>query len=172
MPDGGVKSTALDRVGDEDKDQRSTLGLTDMQKNFVRFFVLLGGNATEAAKLAGYSSPGPAGYTLKNLPHIATAIVRAVRNEMECDGYRAAWGVLKIALEDASVRFSDRLKAAFKVVELVHSRVDRRAAAEGGKDKPLGDMTPDELRAVMADGMAALEKLADEAVPVGKGKGE
>lgn len=171
MPDGSVKSTALDRIGEEEIDGRGTLGLTERQAAFVKFFVLLGGNASEAAKLAGYASPGPAGYVLKNLPHVASAIARAVRNEIECDGYRAAWGVLKLAL-DGSVecRFSDRLKAAFKVVDLVHARQARRH--EGEKAKDLGEMSPDELRAVMADGMAALEKLADEAKPAGKGKGE
>lgn len=169
MPPDGAGQLAIERHGEEEIPGYAALGLTEKQGQFVRYFTLNGGNATEAARLAGYANPGPTGFALKNLPHVASAIARQIRREIETDGYRLAWGVIKQALERDDVRFETRAKAAFKVVDLVHARQDRQR--EEGDKRP-EDMSADELRSVLESSQKALGAILDGAKPVGAGKGE
>lgn len=165
MPPDGAQLLAVDeRTG-----AFEPLGLTERQAQFVRYFVLLGGNATEAARLAGYAEPGPAGYNLKNSRNVAAAIARAVGREMVADGSRLAWGVIRQALENDGVRFSDRLKAAFKVVDFAQAWLERE---RGEGEKRPEDMDAAELRAVLEESQKALGAILDGAKPVGAGKGE
>lgn len=165
MPDGSGKLLAVD----EPSGRWEALGLTEMQAAFVRFFVINGGNSTEAARLAGYANPGPAGFSLKNTRHVAAAIARAIGREMVADGSRLAWGVIKQALERDDVRFSDRLKAAFKVVDFAQAWLARERP--DGEKRP-EDMNADELRAVLEESQKALGSLIDGAKPVGSSKAE
>lgn len=165
MPPDGVQLLAVD----EPSGRWESLRLTEMQAAFVRFIVLNGGNATEAARLAGYANPGPAGFTLKNTRHVAAAIARAVGREMVADGSRLAWGVIKQALEKDDVRFSDRLKAAFKVVDFAQAWLDRE---RGEGEKRPEDMSAAELRAVLEESQKALGAILDGAKPVGASKVE
>lgn len=163
MPPDGAQLLAVD----EPSGRWESLGLTEMQAAFVRYFAINGGNATEAARLAGYANPGPAGFSLKNTRHIAAAIARAIGREMVADGSRLAWGVIKQALERDDVRFSDRLKAAFKVVDFAQAWLDRE---RGEGEKRPEDMSAAELRAVLEESQKALGAILDGAKPVGASK--
>lgn len=93
--------------------------LTPKQAEFVRQFLHAGGDATQAAKAAGYSevSAGTIGYQLLQKPHVAAAILSAQRSEFA--------ELASIANEQARLMLLDPGVSASAKVSLITAVWDR-----------------------------------------------
>lgn len=116
---------AEDSAGRGGRDQE----LTPKQAEFVRQFLRSGGDATHAAKEAGYSevSSGTIGYQLLQKPHVAAAILHAQRSELA--------ELASIANEQAKLMLLDPDLSAGAKVSLIGMVWDR-AGLVTRKDTP------------------------------------
>jgi hypothetical protein len=127
---------------------------SEKQAAFVAAYAVTGVNGVQAAKLAGYSSPGSDAYRLLSLPHVRAAI-RAQR-ETAIHGDLA-----KMALETlAQLMTSETTPAA---VRLGASRTALEMAGHLGKapelsanEKNISEMSVAELQRFIAAGEDAL----------------
>lgn len=140
-----------------------TATLTDRQGQFVRCLVQEGCNPTEAARRAGFSNPRNSGYYLIRLPHI-TAAVRQERSRL-FDGELAnvAAETLRQVMTDPEAPAAARVSAARTVLEV--TRELGRRQDDGGADKQLHEMTPDELAGLISKWEAERSKVAIDITP-------
>jgi hypothetical protein len=116
--------------------------LTEQQAHFVHHFVSMGCTATEAARAAGYGSPGQEAYRLMRKTHVIEAIRREQNRLINTDGVRIAYRTLLEVMQDKGAAASARVSASRTVWEaarLFAKDADRR------DDKPLQEMSADEL---------------------------
>lgn len=133
-----------------------THGLTEQQGAFVVNYVANGGNRQQAARTAGYSDPRTESYRLLNLPHIRQAIADERERVLGCELASKALATMSELLgEDipAQVRF----QAARWVLEAVGH--DSGRVAREPSDKPLIEMSVDELNDFIRCGSEALNQL-------------
>jgi hypothetical protein len=137
--------------------------LTEMQATFVRALVRNGGNQTEAAREAGYGDPGARAWQLMRLPHILGAIRQETERTMACAGPKAVGWMVK-ALDDAKLPGAVRFQAAKWLAEASGHGLAAQRAALGlpAQDKPLSDMTLDELDAFISAGKQGIERLKQD----------
>lgn len=154
-------NAVLRPLDDDDRDLMAVL--TDKQREFVRQVTLTGGNQTKAAELAGYASPGSAGYALMQLPHIQAA-VRAETERMLTGAGAKAVGWMVKALDDPKLPGAVRFQSAKWLAEAAGHGLAAHRAALGmpPQDKPLSEMTLDELDAFISAGKAATERLRQD----------
>ena len=119
------------------------IDLTPMQREFVSALVRNGCSPTKAAEMAGYSTARRAAYELQQLPHVAAAIrferARYISGELA----NIATGTLRNILTDSEAPAAARVQAARTVLEM--SGEIGRGKKDADEDKPLSEMTPDEL---------------------------
>ncbi len=121
------------------------------------------GNATAAARVAGYSEKTARviGFQLLYLPHIRDAIDQANREQLAGRIATKAVALLERAIDDESVPMRDRVAAAKTVLDragfLPPSLAER--AREVLSVNPLNEMTRDELAAFIAAERHAIEEL-------------
>lgn len=137
--------------------------LTAKQSEFVRQYVLLGGQPTKAAELAGYSQPHTRAYELQRLPHVQAAI-RAEQERLVLEGGAKGLRWMVTALDDQKLSGAVRFQCAKWLAEAAGHGLAAQRAALGlpGADKPLSEMTLDELDAFIAAGKAGVEHLKRE----------
>lgn len=136
-----------------------THGLTEQQRAFVLAFVANGGNRQAAARQAGYSDPRTESYRLLNLPHVLRAIQsereRALHGDMACMALHTMAELLTPETP-AHVRF----QAARWILEASGHTARPNPAALLGNDRPLAEMSSEELQELAKMGREALNSLA------------
>jgi len=136
---------------------------TELQGRFVVAYVANGGNATNAAKAAGYSlrTAGKAGSKLVRNPHVQDAIRQEQRRLLHSDLATKALGVLKSIMENEEAPAGARVDAAKTVLDRAGLMAPR--AVVGGDDNvPLTQMSVSELRKVIASGESEVLRLQAE----------
>lgn len=156
---------AVMKIEREADDAGSVAGvLTAKQSEFVRQFVALGGQQGKAAMLAGYASPDPAAYQLMRLPHIQAAI-RAEQARLVLEGGAKGLRWMVGALDDPKLPGAVRFQSAKWLAEAAGHGLAAQRAQLGlpASDKPLSDMTLDELDAFIAAGKRGVEHMKAQA---------
>jgi hypothetical protein len=143
----------------EPSDERN--GLTAQQAAFAEEYIQNGGNASAAARVAGYAAgtEGPVGSRLVRLPWVQRAVEIARKRMLQRVGAKSLRVVLGI-LEDGQADPKLRLKAA--EIGLKADRADRDAGKDSdGAGKRLNEMTVAELEALVRrlDSAAELAQL-------------
>lgn len=127
--------------------------LTDRQQIFVTQ-VAMGISHVKAAEIAGYTDPGASGWRTLALPHIQEAI-RAEREMMLAE----IAGLSVIALRELVGPNNPpavRLRAAERSLDMAGHVA--KPAIKALADKTMGEMTAAELREVMRQSRAEMEK--------------
>lgn len=139
-------------------------GLTEKQGQFVRSYCLNGGNATEAARTAGYAQPETRGYELTRLPHVLAAIRAERERSIMAEGASIAWATMRDLMQNPKYTGAVKFQAARWTLEAAGSGLAAHRAALGlpETDKPLSEMTLSELDAFMSAGRQALDALKDQ----------
>lgn len=148
----------LDKVGPDTIDPRQALDLTGKHTAFVDAFFIHGGNATAAAKAAGYNNPNSYGLQLVKMPKIASAIRRQYRRTFETRGLSLSWKVLERILTDDKASDAIQAKVALKIVDLVYGKDGNRQDETQVEDKPISEMTVEELEKLVKQGRETLER--------------
>jgi len=146
---------------------RNMTKLTEQQAAFVLHFTSTSGaigNATEAARRAGYSerTAREIGYQLLRKPHVRDAVDEANREMLSGTIATKAVALLERVLDDEEAPLKVRLEAAKTVLDragLVPPSVAERAVALGNEGKPLAEMSLEELNRFIAAETAAIEEL-------------
>ena len=146
--------------------------LTEQMQRFVHLFTRGpdSGNGARCAKAAGYSektAPQQACYLLK-LPHVAAAIDAALRDEIGGTLTAQAVAVMRRIINDEEAPLKLRGDIASRVVEYsgIVDRVRVEKARQTGLDgagagqKRLGELTREELEAVVRNGAGILAAAA------------
>lgn len=154
---------AVLKAWDDDGDRGAIGVLTDKQSSFVRALVRNGGNQTEAAREAGYGDPGARAWDLMRLPHVLAAIRAETERTMAAGGAKAVGWMVK-ALDDPKLPGAVRFQSAKWLAEAAGHGLAAHRAALGMpvQDKPLSEMTLDELDAFISAGKAATERLRQD----------
>lgn len=141
-------------------------GLTEQQQRFVAEFVANGGNGKQACVSAGYAakSAHQEAYRLLRKPHVLDAVRKEQARVLGTMSAKALH-VLDQLLGDTEISPAVRLDAAKTVLDragYVSARTPAHAIA--GDEKPLNEMSTDELRAYLGAIQAAQ---AQQAVAAG-----
>jgi phage terminase small subunit len=137
---------------------------TQQQKDFAVQMVLTGGNGAEAARRAGFAadSAAQAAYRLMRLPHVQATV--RMEQERVLKGHMAskALYVLEQIMDDENAPAGARVDAAKTVLDRAGLPAVRQPEPIV-LEKPLGQMSVQELEAFIAAGR---EKLRDmQAIP-------
>lgn len=136
-----------------------------MAQEFVVNIVIKGMTQTDAARAAGYASPGVAAHLLMKKSTIAEAIRAARMAAVDGEHAGTAFATLAEIMKDDTNPASARVAAA-KTVLTIGGYLERGKAMgkKGEKEvKAIGEMTPAELRAEI-DGMRDQLDKAEELV--------
>lgn len=133
--------------------------LTEQQERFVTAY-LTDPNVSKAAKIAGYAHIN-GGYAAMKTAAVQKAIADQRSRLIESEGATVAYNTLMDCMRPGnpgSVRV-----AAAKLVWQAAGILEKHGAAG---DKPLQEMTADELRSVIDACDGAMAKVADQAKPI------
>ena len=117
--------------------------LTPKQRQFVVCLVRNGNTPTQAAREAGYNHPKVSAFDLLRLPHVAAAIKFERQRYISGELANIATGTLRHILTDPEAPAAARVQAARTVLEM--SGEIGRKAKEGEEDRPLSELSADEL---------------------------
>jgi phage terminase small subunit len=117
--------------------------LTPRQREFVYYLVHQADSPTVAARKAGYAQAKMSAYTMTRLPHIQIAIRQERSRYFEADLANVAAGTLRQIMLDDEAPAAARVSAARTVLEV--TREIGRRQDDPADDRPLSEMTPDEL---------------------------
>jgi hypothetical protein len=154
---------AMVRLDEEAQEAAPIAGvLTDQQSLFARHYVELGGNAQKAAELAGYAG-GRYGYQLARLPHVQAAIRREQERLVQEGGTKGLKWMVG-ALDEPKLSGAVRFQCARWLAEAAGHGLAAQRAALGlpASEKPLAEMTLDELDAFITAGKAGITRLKEE----------
>lgn len=137
--------------------------LTERQRLFVRALVENGGVAVRAAETAGYAEPKSSAWNVMQLPHVQAAI-RAETERMVASAGPKAIGWMMTALDDQKMAGAVRFQCAKWLAEAAGHGLAAQRAALGlpEQDKPLSEMTLEELDAFISAGKAATDRLKQD----------
>lgn len=119
--------------------------LTPMQHAYVMRLVRDGCTPNVAAKHAGFVSPKTAGYDLMRLPHVLAAIRFERERYISGDLANVATRTLRAVMDDSGTPAAARVQAARTVLEMAGHLGRNSKAAGSDEEKPLTEMSPDEL---------------------------
>lgn len=127
--------------------------LTGQEKMFVEAYVRTG-DAPYAATKAGYASPDKNGTHVLRREPVVNEIRRQQQTRLVREGLPKALDVMFEVMADKTVTAKTRSDTAYKVATLAlgNRHMD-------GSDKPLEDMTLDEVQAQMAKQQALIDAL-------------
>ena len=117
--------------------------MTDKQRDFINYIVDKGMNRTEAARLAGYSSPRQDAYRLLQQPNIIQQMQRARQTLYGSELASLAVQTLKDVMLDPDAPSGAKVSAVRTSLELAGDLVKASDKAIAGKS--LSEMTADEL---------------------------
>lgn len=126
--------------------EATTSGLSEKQAEFVKHYSN-GMSQTQAAKLAGYSSPGTDAWRLLRTQPVIDAISREMHQRLMTEGQQAALGFMLKAPANEKLPGAVRFQAAKWVMEAAGHGLAAQRAALGlpPEDKPLSEMSTEEL---------------------------
>ena len=134
--------------------------LTPKQQVFVHHLVQTGCSPTAAARQAGYSAAKESAYGLTRLPHVAAAIRQERARVFDSDLANVAAETLRAVMTDKEAPAAARVSAARTVLEV--TRELGRRQDDGGNDKQLHEMTPDELASLISKWEVERSKVAKD----------
>lgn len=140
-------------------------GLTEKQSRFVACYVMGSGNAKAAAKEAGYESAHQEGWRLLQLPHIRAAICVARDRIIRTDLAQLGLATMRELMEDKETPAHVRLQAARWSLEAA-GHAAAKSLGLPAADKPLAEMSVDELKAFVEHGKTALDSLKSASAPI------
>lgn len=117
--------------------------LTQMQRSFVTALVRQGCNPTQAARIAGYSTPRTAAYDLLRNPSVQTAVAFERNRYVSCELANIATATLKEVMVDPAAPASARVAAARTVLEMAGDLGRNRQDADD--DRALSEMSAEDL---------------------------
>lgn len=128
--------------------------LTDQQQQFVLEYTSgtgTIGNASEAARRAGYSERSAAeiGRQLLEKPHVRVAIDKAFQDQIGSSLTAKAVGVLARVLDDEDAPIKVRLDAAKTVLDRAGFGAKPMTAEPEEKEDPLDALSIDQLQALL-----------------------
>lgn len=129
-------------------------GLTPRQKAFVRALVANGGRQRDAVREAGYTTrhPGSAARDLMANDRVVRAIHEERQRVISGDLANRAVSVLNGLLSDPETPAATRFQASKFALELAGHSVDgQQGRAEENLDRPLAEMTLEELEKIVRD---------------------
>jgi len=134
--------------------------LNEQQQKFVLAYSSNGGNATAAAKTAGYSAAtaGVQGGQLLRKPHVLRAVQDAQRDALRTCGTAAIETLRGLMRHSKSERI--RLGAAVSILD--RAGLTAKAAEEANaaqRAKPISEMSADELASLIAVNQATVAAL-------------
>jgi len=141
------------------------IDLTPKQRQFVVCLVRNGTTPTQAARDAGYNHPKVSAFDLLRLPHITAAIRHERQRYITGELASIATGTLRQILTDSEAPAAARVQAARTVLEM--SGEIGRKKQDGDEDKPLSELSADELSRLIdrwTEERAALAKPVDAEV--------
>jgi hypothetical protein len=143
--------------------EATTSGLSDKQSEFVKHYSN-GMSQTQAAKLAGYSSPGTDAWRLLRTQTVIDAISREMHQRLMTEGQQVALGFMLKAPANEKLPGAVRFQAAKWVMEAAGHGLAAQRAALGLPDseKPLSEMSITELDAFLAAGRGAIAAMQDQ----------
>ena len=128
--------------------QIATRQLTDKQTAFVAALIETG-DAPTAAQLAGFlDRPSKEAWRLLRIPRVMAAVNAAVQIALAEDAPLAR-NLLRQYVKDPSMHPKIRLDAAKTLLDRAGHIAPKARDASGGQDKPLNEMSRDELRALV-----------------------
>ena len=133
-------------------------GLTEQQRELVRYLVVEGKPPEEAAKLAGYH-PKSAYRTLR-LPAVAAAISETIQLDLASVRAPLAYRVAKSLLQDESVSARVRADLAIKVLDRAGHIAPTRK--ETPAQKALSEMSREELAAFIDRNEKEIDRIEGE----------
>lgn len=143
--------------------------LTEQQKTFVREYVRNGGCGADAARAAGYAASRPAqqAHDLLALPHVQEAVHREQARLIGGTLASKAIEVVHRILHDDALAGTVsgqkvQLEAAKSVLDRAGHIAPKAWEPEMIGDKPITEMSLDELDAFIRQGQAALAQLSQE----------
>jgi len=131
--------------------------LTPKQRTFVTVLVRLGCTPTHAAREAGYAEPKVSAHDLLRLPHIQAAVRFERSRYVQSDLANIATSTLRAVMTDPEAPASARVQAARTVLELAGEL--GKAKADGQEDRPLSELTADELARLIDQWQGERERL-------------
>ena len=150
---------------DEDADFLPSVSgsLSDMQTVFVEHMLNTGGNQKRSAELAGYSNPSVDAWRLMQLPHVQAALRAGTERMLAGAGPKSVKWMVD-ALDDAKLAGAVRFQCAKWLAEAAGHGLAAQRTALGLplQDKPLSEMTLDELDAFISAGKAATDRLKQD----------
>jgi hypothetical protein len=138
----------------------SDISLTEQQERFVNAYVANGGNATHAAKDAGYADESTGAIMANH--KIREAIELKRDTEIKTGGATKAWEVMQSLLTDPAAPAQVRFQAARWTLEASGHGLSAIAAAlqlGRGNKKDQHEMTVSELQEVVERGRKQLESM-------------
>ena len=133
-------------------------GLTEQQRELVKYLVVDGKPPEEAAKLAGYH-PKSAYRTLR-LPAVAAAISETIQLDLASVRAPLAYRVAKSLLQDESVSARVRADLAIKVLDRAGHIAPTRK--ETPAQKALSEMSREELAAFIERNEKEIDRIEGE----------
>ena len=137
--------------------------LTAKQAAFVRNYAINGHSQTEAARLAGYGDPGRRAHELMRLPSVRAAL-QAARETAIADLATLGLARLRTILENPKPETLGekqlQAKVAVQMLELAGHSPAKRGDAARQEEKPLAEMSVEELEAFIRRGRQALDSAA------------
>jgi sigma54-dependent transcription regulator len=117
--------------------------LTTKQRVFVTVLVRNGCTPTQAARDAGYADAKVSAYDLLRTPHIQNAVKFERQRYVASDLANIATETLRLVMVDQEAPASARVQAARTVLELAGEL--GKVKGDGGEDRPLSELSADEL---------------------------
>lgn len=139
--------------------------ITEQQADFVTHFVANGGNATQAARDAGYSEDSirQIAYKLMRKPHILSAIQEEQLCAVTGRLGSKALAVLEAVMDDKDAPVGARVDAAKTVLDRGGLVAKRRSSDERSpEEKSMSEWSTDELQDFINDGMSQLRERKDQ----------
>lgn len=134
-------------------------GITDQQRELVRYIVVEGRPIEEAATLAGYHPKSV--YRTLRLPAVAAAVTESIQLDIAAVGAPLAYRVAKSLLQNEDVSARVRADLSIKVLDRAGHIVPTRKDLAPAR-KSLSEMSRDELATFIEQNQAEIDKVEGE----------
>ena len=134
-------------------------GLTEQQRELVRYIVIEGKPLAEAAELAGYHPKSV--YKTLRLHAVAGAISEAIQLDLQATMAPLAYRVAKTLLQDEQVSARVRADLAVKILDRAGHIAPTRKD-DSGRPRALSELSREELAAFIEKNQAEVDRVEGE----------